>query len=465
MTVAPPHTQRRRLLGTSRFGIADQWLPLLAGFITTAIIMGTGALTLTALGIGLFAYSFIWYIDTLGKEIAIVPVVALIASAQWLVGPYFAYTFGAVTYKYFMYVDEATYFSFVFPAVLAFIIGMQLVAPKITIASLQNHIKTHAALRPRTVYYFYASGILAGLLSPYVPGPLRFPFFLLSQFTFIAIIYFLVLRLNGRWLALVFAFVSILINSANDGLFHLVLLWSALIISYVCAELRVGFFVKLIGIVLAVLLIAQLQAAKAQYRLIILLDPSQAGISTLISTMQNVAVFNPSQEQRAAINYGQLNARLNQGWIISAVMSYVPDYLPFEGGNTIVLAMRDSIAPRLLVNKRQAKVSDYFEKYTGLSVSSNTSFGISVLGEAWINFGQFGILFMGVFGAFYGGVLRWAAHISKTYPTIILWMPLLFLQAIKAETELLVVLNHIIKSGVFIWAIYYVSYKYLRIRI
>jgi len=85
--------------------------------------------------------------------------------------------------------------------------------------------------------------------------------------------------------------------------------------------------------------------------------------------------------------------------------------------------------------------------------------GISVLGEAYANFGSFGgaifMLFWGVIIAF---IMRMIVLVSLTHPTIILWAPLIFLQMVKAETELVVVLNHGIKTSIVI-AIFYITAK------
>jgi hypothetical protein len=41
------------------------------------------------------------------------------------------------------------------------------------------------------------------------------------------------------------------------------------------------------------------------------------------------------------------------------------------------------------------------------------------------------------------------------------FLPLMFLQVIKAETELVVVLNHLIKASIVIWAFFWFAKKRL----
>lgn len=418
-----------------------------------------------AIGLAIFAYSVIWYLNSTGYEVSVAPIVSLISSAQWLVGPYFAYYHGAITIKYRMYVSEEEYFNFVVPALFAMILFLRVFTPTIPIENLRNYLIRASNFGHRNAYYLFMIGLIANFSIPYVIDSLRFAMFIVSQLTFISVIYMMVLRLNYRWLFLVISIGLAFLEAVESSLFHVILLWSAFIASYVCYELRIRFWQKALGFCVAIFLVVQLQAAKSEYRLRIYEDPSRAGISTLVEVMFENSLFENSKFQSTAGDIGHLNARLNQGWIISAIMHYVPYARDFEEGDTILAAIEESILPRFLFDKERINVSENFEKYTGLSVSRHTSFGISVLGESWINFGYYGIVFMALFGAFYGICASSLVSMSRAYPTVILWMPLVFLQAVKAETELVVVLNHLVKSGVFVVFIYVFSYKVLKWKI
>lgn len=454
------------MIGTSlaprhSFSLGREVMPLMAGFLVVYLLGGSGYAAASA---AIFMYALVWYTDSLGKEIAIVPAIALIASGQWLLAPAIYYSFESVAHdKYYMYVEEGRYYSYAFPAALAFISGLRLVFPVVSILYVRDFFRLHASISRRAGYAVFFLGLACGVLAPYVPSALAFFFFLGSQTIFISVIYFFVLGSSWRWLALLTVFGMQLANSAETGLFHDILLWSALTLSFVFSELRLRFAAKLVLIFVGLVLVAQLQAAKAHYRFLIAVDSSQAGIMTLAESMLQGSILDP--EDGADIDWGSLNARFNQGWIVSAVMDYVPAQRNFENGSTIALAVRDALLPRILVNKRVVKVSDYFREYTGLPVNQNTSFGISVLGEAWVNFGHLGIIFMFFFGALYGVVFRAVLSIGRRYPSIVFWTPLLFLQALKSETEFVVVLNHLVKSGVFIVMAYYLLTKFLRVRI
>jgi hypothetical protein len=126
----------------------------------------------------------------------------------------------------------------------------------------------------------------------------------------------------------------------------------------------------------------------------------------------------------------------------------------FARGETIFQAFEATIVPRFLnPEKRRAESSENFKMYSGLAISDGTSMGMSIIGEAYANFGKYGgILFMGLWAFFLSLLWRFIAlRIERQY-VVIFFLPLIFLQVVKAETELLTVLNHLVKSLIFVFA-------------
>ncbi len=431
----------------------------LTAFSGYAIGMGV----LEAISVAIFTYSFVWYVLSLGRELAIIQVTAMIASGQWLLGPALAYSFDLQTEKYQMYVSSAEYFLFMIPSVILLIVGMVWFSPSLQLEGIRRSLFNARRIPNNTIYLIFFGGFLADFLNNFAPSALGFAFFIGSQFKFVAISYMIILRIPWRWWALALAFMSLASTSLETGLFHNFALWSALILSFIAYDLRLGNLAKFAIIFAMVISITQLQATKSEYRRLIQFNPSIASTETFSRVFFDIDTFSSIVTGGDILK--SLNARLNQGWIISAVMRHTPSVQPFENGATVFLAFRDSLVPRFLVEKRRVEVSEAFRKYTGLEVGRWTSFGISVVGEAWVNFGILGSVFMGFFGALYGYILRFMSWRSLKYPSFILWAPLIFLQAIKAETELLILLNHLTKSMILIYALYWFSYRVLRFRL
>jgi hypothetical protein len=82
--------------------------------------------------------------------------------------------------------------------------------------------------------------------------------------------------------------------------------------------------------------------------------------------------------------------------------------------------------------------------------------GLSLLGEAYANFGPrlslFLMFFLGAGLAFCHGLFL---TFSLRHPTFYFWIPLIFCQTIKAETDLVTVLNYVAKAPVVAVGLYW----------
>ncbi len=91
--------------------------------------------------------------------------------------------------------------------------------------------------------------------------------------------------------------------------------------------------------------------------------------------------------------------------------------------------------------------------------------GISPLGEAYANYGSAGgIWFMTVFGALFAVVYLAVLNFTARHPSFIFWVPLMFYQAIKAETELLVVINQLSKGAIVAFGCYFLTTQVFPLR-
>jgi hypothetical protein len=143
--------------------------------------------------------------------------------------------------------------------------------------------------------------------------------------------------------------------------------------------------------------------------------------------------------------------RLNQGWIISWVLFHVPAAEPYAEGKTIKNAVIAAVVPRFVYQDKAKAGGRYnFIRFTGLPINEQTSMNVSLLGEGYANFGKHGacaFLFVAGFGI--ACVFKFCVDFSRRHPLFIFWIPLVFYQAIKAETDSTEVLNQIVKGGFF----------------
>lgn len=434
----------------------------LVGLFGTVLVFEFGFSLVSAVCCGLFLFAFIWFIDSLGREFAIAQTMSLLATAQWLVGPVLAYELGYETAKYRMYVDSDVYFGFALPGVAIFIAVLFFFSPVIEISKVKEAVEKLGVIKDRYIYALLVSGFLIDLFSGFIPAALAFFGFLISQVKYVAIIYLLVFRRPYRKTLTLFVLGWLFFESITKGLFHDLLLWSALLGSFISFERRWQAMTRLALVVAGISAIVLVQGLKSEYRAEISRLEPESRVQLFFSMFSDPQLAGRVLQDVEARR--EISVRLNQGWIVSAVMNHTPAVVPFAHGETVLRALSDSFVPRFLVSKRLIDQSETFRDYSGLEVARYTSFGVSPLGEMWINFGNAGKYLF----AFYAIVLcvpmLMVRRFARLQPTLYLWLPVIYLQVIKAETEIAVVLNHMTKAGLVVWMFYWFTNRFLKVR-
>lgn len=377
----------------------------------------------------------------------------LVAVLQWTIGPALSYFWGIDHFRYHMYVPESVYFSYVLPATCAFsasILGFGLFAKQEDLLAGLNRdfFFTYGI-------YLFLIAVAAEFVSGRAPPSVQFFFHLLSQLRYVAAVYFLLSRHSYGIILAILATSSLFVNSKTSGMFHDLLLWLALIFCIWFPTAKWLHYRKPLIFAFAAISVFAIQVIKQDYR-----ERLKAGENPSIVLMA-VDYLSPSGKAWEQDVLSLALVRLNQGWIVSATMANVPLKVPFAEGETVSDAFI-ALAPRfLLPDKKTAGGRDNFRKYTGLAIGDSTSMCICALGEGYVNFGEFGgIAFMGLFGAafalYYSRVLKWAVR----HPDFLFWIPLIFYQAIKAETDLIVIANQIVKGSIVAFAGYWAMHRF-----
>lgn len=417
------------------------------------------------IGICLSITIFVDLIKKIGYSIPIPEIIVFIAALQWIVGPLIDYGTPVSHFKYKMYVDAKEYMSYIVPSVMALLIGIKLFTKDVKIILLKKNIQTFFHTYPKIPIILVLIGIIAPLGGYFLPNSLLFILFLLSQFKYIGALYFILSEHPLRWYIFSGLMITSMTTSIINGMFHDILLWGILTISFIFYELKFSFLKKLVFMIIGAIIVITIQAVKSSYR-------EQS--STLYSNNQKLELYfdlvkaNWKDGQiTTPINDNDINTRINQGWIISAIMKNVPDNRPFDNGTSIKEAIEAALIPRVLnPNKKHASGRENFMKYTGLPLGQHTSMGISLAGEGWANFGHLGgIIFLFIWGSLIGIVWKKLSKMSNVFPTLMIWTPIIFLQVVKAESELLTVLNHLIKSSILVFGFLWYFLRFHNIRI
>lgn len=395
---------------------------------------------------GVILYEFVKRMD---QGLPLMQVTALLAVLQWLVGPWLAYHIDLDYFIYFMRVDSATYFSFAIPGTAAFVIGLLAVGVSVRQRALICNMDRTQFVQLGIILGIL--GLMGGIAGKLLPGGLAFVFFLVSQLRYVAALYFVFSGHPLRWVLAGASVLPLFTGSAETGLFHHLLLWMGILGCYWYALRRRKLWTTIVTLIFELAAVFIIQGIKKGYRDKVWNEEKGSltqEIGDFLATPH--AMFSRETLSNAVV-------RINQGWIISAVLQNVPSSEPYAMGDTVGDAVLAALIPRLVVeDKASAGGRESFRRFTGLPIADSTSMGISLLGEAYANLGPVGgILVMLLFGGFmslgYGFCLVW----SVKHPTFYFWIPVIFCQSIKAETDLVTVLNHITKGSLVVFGMYW----------
>ena len=417
------------------------WVSLVV-VILTGLVGMTQAFSNGVLVLALLAVVFYEFQKRLDQGLPLMQMAALLGVLQWTVGPALSYGTNLVEGRYSMYVPEAEYFGYALPGTAAYVFGLLAIGSSVRQRELMRGVRREGFLRIGLL--LNATAIVARFAAPMVPGGLAFAVHLLSQLGYVGTIYFLFSRSPYRWYCVVLSLLPLFKSSADSAMFHDVILWMGLVFCYWYGLRKHNGLGKAGLLTVVGLALFTIQAVKQDYR-------SKVWAGREASFVNEVMEFWSSGENRTSDDVlANVITRLNQGWIISAVLKNVPESEPYANGETIVDAFSAALLPRFLAaDKAKAGGKVNFRRFTGLGLEEGTSMGVSPLGEAYANLGSMGgIVLMLGFGLLFSLSYALCLRYSLKHAAFLFWIPLIFYQAIKSETEFVTVLNQVTKGAV-----------------
>jgi hypothetical protein len=421
------------------------------------------------------AFTFLRFINNLGHTINFLDYLTFYSALDTLFSPYLTYAYFdrsyhlSVIWGAYMRVPKETYFEFLIPANLALYAGLHLFLNKNT-HNARNYLeraREHAAGKLKIGIWFIVIGLICGQLKRLMPEALVFVFALLAMLVYVGGFYLYFSAKKFRSLVLVTVFLLLFIQAAISALFGEFVMFVVLAGSLILAQYQFSFLSKLIVFIVLFSMILVIQSSKMQYREIVW--------STKLQTMEqyrnkwNFEIFSDligdklSNPSRILTQEGlfYLNRRFNQGWLISQAMNYVPRVEPFAGGETIALSLAAVVVPRFLwPDKPEAGGHLNLARFLGIKKHLSYSMNIGPYGEAYGNFGVAGgVLFIFFYALLLAWFLEKALEKAKKYPSLIIWMPLLFYYVLTVETDILTTVNSFIKIVIFIYIIYLICKK------
>lgn len=427
---------------------------------------------LEIMSIVLTIYFIIDFIDNFSKSIwTLIDSTIILALLTWLIVPLLFYHYFDSTNYYTilwdkaMRVDSWTYYSFILPGTVAMIAGIKWPFPQRRELALGIAEMRRQGLfnKPKFIgYSLIAIGLFFSFFDDFIPLQFAFVVYILQKLIFIGLFY---LYFTGdrpkKWVLLI-GLALLLASSIRQGMFGELVYMTALSVIILTLGYKISFLLKTILFALAISFIFLIQSVKGDYRKVAWNTGGNVEYFTelVINNVQNPSIL-LDEYRLFALSY-----RFNQGWLISATMDRIPKIAPFAEGETIFNSILATAIPRFLwPNKPESGGIANVERFLGWK-NLGYSVNISPIGEAWGNFGYYGgILFMFFYGLFLRFSLNYIVKIIESTPTLIFWLPLLFLYVIRTESDILTGFNHLTKTGFFTFILFKIYPLLLRQRL
>ena len=385
--------------------------------------------------------------------LTILELTALIMILQCIIGPLLMYQSNYIHHKYAMYVQPSTYFQYVIPATAVFIAALFY-----PIKGMRRlHLRIFNGKNLEMLGFFLLGIGVLGSFDHFFPS-MRFFFYLLSQFKYVGAICLIVSKYRFRWIILACVLLTSYLSSAENGMFGELFFWGCFITTFIIMDFQKSHLLKISAFLCGTLVLLTVQGIKAEYREAIDEGRDTSLISLANETLWSLGtVYEDENFRHVALT------RLNQGWIISKAMQHVPQVEPFANGRTIKDAVYSSLVPRLLdKDKATAGGRAGFLRYTGLYISTSTTMCLGIIGEAYINYGvNGGILLMFLLGILFNRLFALFVGLGNRNSFFLLCIPLIFLQAVKPETDFVTVVNHLSKASLVVIVVYFALPKLL----
>ncbi|KAA9034605.1 hypothetical protein FW778_21585 [Ginsengibacter hankyongi] len=407
-------------------------------------------LSFIALAITLHQFLLLFY--SVGAVIPIRYLAGAFMCLQMLLGPTLAFN-GLDAYQknpvYKMKIPEAEYFAYVIPAMICFIAGLHITAGKLKGEVInQREVARFIDNSGNLPYIFIAVGFLSSFVAGFFGAAFAFVFYLLGGFKFIgAFMVIMGTRQLKTWV-LVLVFGSIIASTLQHAMFHDLITWLIMLGAVLAIKYKPSVLLKTICAAGFILMAVVIQQVKGDYRRIAW-GGGTGGQTGGIESFQNaIEAKEGNNSLFSSRSLATSNIRINQGFIVTNIMNYVPAQIPYANGEELGLILQSAFLPRIIApNKLNAGDQALFTKYSGIHLMPGTSMALGPLGDGYVNFGVTGgCIFMFFLGLLFSEVLNGFYRYSKYYPFLLLFVPLVFYYPIRPDCELQTSLGHLVKS-------------------
>ena len=228
-------------------------------------------------------HQFLLVFFSIGHVIPVRFMFGFLMCLQMLVGPTFAYN-GLDKYQLpqeMMQLPQEVYFSYVIPAVLAFIIGLHITSKRLEGETFDSRsIRLFVERYPNLPYFFIGIGFIASIVAGFFGSELAFVFYLFGGFKFIGAFLIIVGNRQLKILPLILVYGSIIISSFVSAMFHDLIIWLIFLAAFFAIKYKPSILVKSVFTFSFIITAVIIQLTKSDYRTAIGEKGQETGIET-----------------------------------------------------------------------------------------------------------------------------------------------------------------------------------------
>lgn len=402
----------------------------------------------------------------IGHDLTIKEILLFILLLQYFLAPsvvYNRFNNDVGDFGYDMKIPKEEYFSFLIGAVIAITAG--LFAPffksKIKTVELFNRIK----LLPGNFNIgitLLVIGFLSHLTLPFLPSTFAFLGLFLTNLKYVGIFYIYFSNNSKKFIYIFIVIAYLVLNIVSGGVFIDLFIWGLFIATFFTINKKISLITKILFLIVGSITVLLIQSIKADYRKIIWDENKSEEVNEELvfidltqTKLENVqSIFEED-------NLKSFFSRINQGWILSNVLDHVPQNQDFSHGDLFLRELKGIILPRVLapdkVTASGKDVKEKFMKYTGRILHGNTTMNVGLISDGYINFGRYGCwIFMFFVGLFVNFFMHKIYQYSQNYPTLILWLPVLFFYLLRTANDFYMIMNYLVKSTMLLVVVFYI---------
>lgn len=417
------------------------------------------------IGLLVFAFVLIRLVFKSGYEITIKEILLFILILQYFIAPsvvYNRFDNDVGDFGYEMKIGKEEYFSFLIGVVISIYIGLFLPLFKTKTNTIELFEKIKLLKDNFKIgQILLITGFASHIIVPFLPSTFAFLGLFLTNLKYVGLFYIYFSDNNKKFIYIFVVLAYLVLNIISGGVFIDLFVWGLFIATYFIINKRINITTKVAVLVLGAFSALLVQSIKADYRNIIWhgdnteeIQEEQVFIDLTSTKLQNAAAIFEDDNLKGFFS------RINQGWILSNVLEHVPQNEDFSNGDLFLRELKGIVLPRILapdkITASGKDVRDKFMKYTGRILLGNTTMNVGLISDGYINFGKVGCwIYMFFLGLFINYFIYKIFELSTSYPTLILWLPVLFFYVLRAGNDFYMIMNYLVKSSMLLAAVIY----------